>query len=71
MCIRDSIYAVGPVDGNSTAARDEAYDLVARYRAAAFGKTDRQIMDLSLIHILLLKTTNACGTGWETVPYTL
>ena len=37
------------MDGNSTAACDEAYDLVARYRAAAFGKTDRQIMD-SLDH---------------------
>ena len=33
------------MDGDSTAACDKAYDLIARYRTAAFGKTDRKIMD--------------------------
>ncbi len=41
----DDVHAVGSVDGDSTAACDKAYDLIARYRTAAFGKTDRKIMD--------------------------
>ena len=42
---RPDVAAVGSVYGNTAALCDKTYDFISRYRVAAFGKTNQQIVD--------------------------